>query len=602
MNQHNEYPTEETGMNIRTAVMSLCIAVFAGCGLGPSTNAPAAGGTPPSISGKLVESDGKSPACGAVVTVRPADAIAPIAGTAVAKTKAVKRMALTGPDGRFAIDSCAAGDYVIEGTGGGMAIRIDSVIITDPKKTTEVPPQSLQAPGALRGRVLLRAGGDPRNVFVLAFGSDRFAQAKSDGAFFMGDLPYGDYDLKIICVLAEYGGCKTTRVTVMPGDTARVDTVTFDMQELCVPKNLTIRYDTMMQRVSLNWDSCPGSRVRGYNVYRYDTSLAYQYGDQPLNAECVRGIRTYEDDSLLINRTYVYGIAVVAEDGSVGKKGAAAAVTTALPYRADTVRMPAGLKLSNVSWSGGARLTGTCGGPSKAVVIDYGSDFSIVRRSDIPLHFASCRCIVAAGENVYLLKDDPDPDSCIYSYNRNGVARFVCNMHTSIRRFAVRNDTFFVTSDGGATFGFDSTGKAIRDSNDISLFIFGGFKLATNGRFYGFWYPDRPRPGPGKYILELSEQIVPTRQVTTLAIDTVCDALFLDASDKFFYYSIRACVMERTVSTMVVADGNGRVLARFPSLDSEGGVINSRGQIAYKGAVQTNTTEPGEGIIVLTPH
>jgi len=164
-------------------------------------------------------------------------------------------MARTASDGSFAIDSCPAGVYSIEGTGvDGNAVRLDSITVIDPQITTDIPARSLQSTGAVRGTVVLDNGGDPANAFILAFGSDRFVQATGDGTFFMNDLPYGNYTLKIVCVLPDCGISRTAAVTVNPGDTSTIDTITLATRDMGAPANCSLVYDSMKLSISLRWD------------------------------------------------------------------------------------------------------------------------------------------------------------------------------------------------------------------------------------------------------------------------------------------------------------------------------------------------------------
>jgi hypothetical protein len=583
-------------MKIRILISACCFAALVNCGFNPGNIAPETGNNHSSITGKLLQADGKSPASGVVVTLRSSDAVAPIVGSALAKIKANKRVVLTDANGGFAIDSCNAGEYVIEGVADkGKAVRIDSVIVRDTGKTTEVPPQSLQATGALRGTVVLDGGGDPGNVFILAFGSDRFVQAQSDGKFFMGDLPYGNYDLKIVSVLTEYEGCKTMPISVAPGDTVCADTIYFKAQDLCVPQNVALHYDSMLQRVSLRWDSCKSPNVKGYNVYRYDTANTYMYTDEPLNNQGIIGTCSYTDDSLLFNHTYVYGVAAVSKDGAIGSKSVPAlSVTTALVYRVDTLYDPDGLGgsgygISSVFWNSDNRLVIASCGKSQVSIFDYGDDFSIVRRSDIALPFGRGANVVVDGENVYLLNYltwAVGADSCIYSYKRDGTLRSVCNVHTWFQDYDVRNDTFFVYPfSSGMVSAFDTTGRVLLNlcQNDPcdNVGILWGTPSAEGGFFivHSFSDPDPNYPGYGPSATDRWE-------LHKLNFATMNEKLYASGGGTASCFNIRGNLylyhlLDMTMNGLVAADFNGNLVARFPELNVYNGTaINSRGQIA----------------------
>jgi hypothetical protein len=589
-------------MKMRILIAAGCFAALVGCVLNPDDNASLNGNSHSSISGTMLRSDGKSPASEARVTLQPSNDIVPIVGSAMAKIKANRRMVMTDANGDFAIDSCDTGVYVIEAIGDeGKAVRIDSIVVRETGITTEIPPQSLQATGAIRGTVALDAGGDPGNVFILAFGSDRFAQAHDDGNFFLGDLPYGRYDLNFVCLLTEYGGCKTKTVSVTPGDTVSIDTVAFEAQAPCVPKNVTLRYDTTKLIVTLRWDSCTSLLVKGYNVYRSDTAAGtFIYKGDPLNKGGIIGTCSYEDRSLCFNKSYVYGVAAVSKDRTISMKCAPLAVTTAFPYHSDTLTYDSveGWKVSNLFWNTENRLVVAYSSPSGASIVDYGETYSIVRRSDIATLSHPASNIIVRGENVYMKTQSYmwDRDSVIYCYKRNGTFRFACNVHKLFQKYDVRNDTFVAVTDSGTTLVFDTTGRLLFNlkpndelnrieaqfADDGSLIMLQGSPGAG---------PDYPYSGD-EYMWELHKfDFTKMDEVTCIsAIGYGCD---LNVCGNFMTY----CLLNSSIWGSIVADLNGNLVAQFPDMYLfPGAAFNSRGQIAY-----TNTGINWRYIIILTP-
>ncbi len=55
------------------------------------------------------------------------------------------------------------------------------MVIKSRDSTISLPLDTLMPMGAIKGRITLLEGGDPGNVFVLAFGIDRVANVQPDG-------------------------------------------------------------------------------------------------------------------------------------------------------------------------------------------------------------------------------------------------------------------------------------------------------------------------------------------------------------------------------------------------------------------------------------
>jgi hypothetical protein len=151
------------------------------------------------VSGILYEPGGKAPADGAAVVVRYKNATAMVAAGGSGKTSGALYTTLTNKNGAFAFDTLASGLYVIEGSDdqGNMAL-FDSILIDTPAKPLNLPPDTLEPAGAIHGAVSLLSDGNPLQVFILAFGVDRFCQVSSDGSFLFKGFAAGVYTLKII--------------------------------------------------------------------------------------------------------------------------------------------------------------------------------------------------------------------------------------------------------------------------------------------------------------------------------------------------------------------------------------------------------------------
>ncbi|MBD3395446.1 MAG: hypothetical protein GF418_07445, partial [Chitinivibrionales bacterium] len=221
------------------------------------------------VAGILYQSDGVSPAAGVAVAIRPRNTLADTSGFGLPKSMADTATVRTDDSGRFVFDSTLdTGTYVIEATSGNDAVLIDSVAVQEQDTMLDLPPDTLRPAGALKGVIRLSEGGDPRKVFVLAFGIDRFASADSLGAFRFQNLAEAAYDLRIISSLDDYGVLDMPAVAVVSADTTDLDTLELPFTGIPTVKGLSLSYDTLRQIVTLTWNRADTRLVSGYNVYR----------------------------------------------------------------------------------------------------------------------------------------------------------------------------------------------------------------------------------------------------------------------------------------------------------------------------------------------
>ncbi|MBD3392019.1 MAG: hypothetical protein GF418_08095, partial [Chitinivibrionales bacterium] len=142
-----------------------CIALYLCC----TTDSPTAGNSSESgngiVAGILYEPDGTGFAAGIPVKIRPKNTLADTAGFGGLTKRLADTMTVTTDDsGRFVFDTTLdTGTYVIEAISGNNAVLIDSVVVQD---TVNLPPDTLEPVGAIKGVIRLSEGGDPRKVFV----------------------------------------------------------------------------------------------------------------------------------------------------------------------------------------------------------------------------------------------------------------------------------------------------------------------------------------------------------------------------------------------------------------------------------------------------
>ena len=474
------------------------LVLLTGCEWNPARSPDSTTSGRPAITGRLVRSDGITPASGAIVSLQPRDAILAIEGPAKKAASAEKIVVQAAQDGSFSIDSLAAGVYSLEGADAdGNAVRLDSVPVDDPAVTTDISSQSLLPTGSIHGVVSLDNGGDPSNVFILVFGSDRFIQVNSDGTFLMDDLPYGSYTLKYVCVAKECGTSRTVPVTVLPGTTVEVDTVTL-YSGVCAPRNLSLQYDSIKMMVTLQWDPCDDDAgIMGYGIYRYNNETADQYPINRLNPVLVTDSCLYTDFNILPNGTYTYGVASVSANGITSRKAGPESVTAvSAGFTYDTISYNEGTLVAGMHWDGEDRLqvatTETIAGDSNrsTLYVDYyDSDLSFNQRILIAdsLEMTN-KCLIRDDYVVFRMKYT-DGSICYTSYSTSGEKRYAFTLSPldlEIWAWEENNDTLFISArlDNGnwVLKAFDTTGTILFSIDDYEDELY----RASDGSLYTY--------------------------------------------------------------------------------------------------------------------
>ncbi len=281
------------------------------------------------VAGVIFQPDGKTPARGAIVCLRKKNTLADIPGALMKKLSDSTVTLTTDNNGAYIIDSIDTGIYVLEATDGVNALALhDSIPLKNPDSTVVLPPDTLKPAGAIKGVIRLTEGGDPRKVFVLAYGLDRFANVETDGTFKFGKLAETNYHLRIISTLDNYGVFDTSSIPVKSADTNDIGVVEIPFTGIPTVKNLTIAYDTLQQRVELRWNRHDTASVKSFNVYRRDidpaTAVMTQLNFFPI-------IDTFFIDSFCEqNKSYEYHVTAVDANTNEGTKGPGATTRIAL--------------------------------------------------------------------------------------------------------------------------------------------------------------------------------------------------------------------------------------------------------------------------------
>ncbi len=292
------------------------------------------------VAGRLYRSDGIKPAAGVAVAIRPRNTLADTSGFGLPKRMADTATVMTDDSGRFMFDSTLdTGTYVIEAASGNDAVLIDSVTVQDPDTTVDLPPDTLRPAGAIKSVIRLSEGGDPRKVFVLAFGIDRFARLEADGSFRFSSLAEAAYDLRIISSLDNYSVLDTFSIPVVSADTTDLDTLELPFTGIPTVKGLSLSYDTLKQIVTLSWNQADTSLIQGYNIYR--THADSTGNPAQLNAAVISDT-VFRDSTALQDNAYTYQVKSVDRNGNEGLLSRGADVEVVSAFSFSKVFVPTG--------------------------------------------------------------------------------------------------------------------------------------------------------------------------------------------------------------------------------------------------------------------
>jgi hypothetical protein len=299
-------------MNVKTALfgclLSTCVLFSLRC---TKSSAPIVGNssqTPNALTGSILEPDGKTPAADVRVYLRLKSSLpvffdsAACIDTASTVTNAAGRFSFAMPGNKNV--------YVIDVESGNNGVFIDSIAITRQIESFALPPDTLKPTGAIKGVVRLAGGGDPSNVYVLAFGINRFAIVKSDGSFVFYPLAKGKYDLRIISTLENYGVIDTNNVPVASSDTTDLGILELPFSGIPVPKSVSFSYDTMKQIATIRWNKTTIGTIKSFNVYRRNLDSS---GSAPVMLNKRPVLDTFFVDTTCV-QDVTYGFSVAAVD------------------------------------------------------------------------------------------------------------------------------------------------------------------------------------------------------------------------------------------------------------------------------------------------
>ena len=169
---------------------------------------------------------------------------------------------------------------------------------------------------------------------MLVFGIDRFAEVRADGSFIFTGLPPGKYDLRFVIAVDGYAALDSANIEVAAAETTVINGVVLPYAGIPVPRNLSMKYDTVQQKVTLSWTETDTSLIKGYTVFRRNVDSNTVFTDLP-GGGIITGT-VFRDISGLQDFTYEYRVAAIGKDGTTGPKGNGVTVRIASFFECDT--------------------------------------------------------------------------------------------------------------------------------------------------------------------------------------------------------------------------------------------------------------------------
>lgn len=286
------------------------------CSINPSLAGGSTETTNSKVSGVLYYTDG-SPAKYVPVNMRLKNTLADTALYLQKRLPFDSAYTITNSVGFFQIDTIDTGNYIIEADDGRTnLVLIDSITIDNSTSTIKVI-DTLKPAGAIQGTIYLSEGGDPRKVFILAFGLNRFNLPNINGSFQFDNLAEANYNLRILPSLEDYGVYDTSVIPVKSGTVINIGTIRVPYIGIPIPKNLNFTYDTLKQIVTLTWSTeDPYNLIEGYNIYR--RHIDSNFTNTPINPVLIPDT-VFNDSSARQGQTYEYKITVVDTGNKEGK-------------------------------------------------------------------------------------------------------------------------------------------------------------------------------------------------------------------------------------------------------------------------------------------
>ena len=199
---------------------TLCIPVLAACmctslaGGGSGTNTGNA-----KVVGKIVDRAGEAVA-EVAITLRPDGYLQAPPWEIVLTADPKIRETVTGSDGSFTIDSVPSGEYSIEANdSGGFAVLLQCTVFED-EQVAALGAAALDPYAAVAGIAAVTTPGVRQ--YVQVYGLERCVPVDSTGSYSIGNLPAGEYALRIVCEDTTIAPVTLPEQQFFAGETTRV--------------------------------------------------------------------------------------------------------------------------------------------------------------------------------------------------------------------------------------------------------------------------------------------------------------------------------------------------------------------------------------------
>jgi hypothetical protein len=217
------------------------------------------------ITGKLYEPDGVTPANGAVVKIWEQNE--DIDSNLVLSPSVPVSETKTDKNGMYSIEKVNSGMYVIEASDDNNNLaRIDSIAIQNEETRLTLPPDTLRAPGVIKGKIVYEVRNDSVTFEVVCRGGgNNYLMRDVVDTFTFNSLAEGRYHLYIQPIFADLYDCYKS-VWVSSGDTTEI-TIELDWKLPSV-NSVNVRYNSLQHSAIISWRTYVCPIPFGYNLYR----------------------------------------------------------------------------------------------------------------------------------------------------------------------------------------------------------------------------------------------------------------------------------------------------------------------------------------------
>jgi hypothetical protein len=204
---------------IRVIRVLLIVSFLISCSTAPTDVSESGGASEVEVTGKVLDGTG-SPAADIQVTLREKSYLAKVPG--LTKRSTTRDETETDAKGVFRFSAVDTGAYFIEANDwSAHALLLDVEVRGD----TNLAEKTLAPVAEVTGSVTL--SGAAADVYVQVYGLERLIKVdNSDGSYAISDLPAGEYTLRIVPVVPEYGVKEIRTPVLSPGDSRNLGAIT----------------------------------------------------------------------------------------------------------------------------------------------------------------------------------------------------------------------------------------------------------------------------------------------------------------------------------------------------------------------------------------